>query len=59
MQRMAAKGRTCRFDGDLGNGRLRRIPGIAIREPEPLIARMMGGNAAQQFNIAPLPIPVA
>jgi hypothetical protein len=27
--------------------------------PEPLIARMMGGNAAQQFTIEPIRVPAA
>jgi hypothetical protein len=42
------------------NGRLRRMPGVAIssREPEPLIARMIGGNAARQFAIPPVEGPV-
>jgi hypothetical protein len=42
------------------NGRLRRMPGVAIssREPEPLIARMIGGNAARQFAIPPVGGPV-
>ena len=36
---------------------LARLRGANV--PEPLIARMMGGNAAQQFAIEPQRVPAA